>query len=186
MNIGYCCICVGINEGRKKKDLISVNRGMVKKTFESKGLDYVSSLVIPNLIDTLTILDYNLKNNIYIYRLSSDSFPWMTHYEITSLPNFDKIQSLLTQIGDKIKSNNIRVSFHPGPYSVLASENPDVVDRTVVDLNKHAQLMDLMGLDQTTYYPIKYILILHNQQEKKHLRDFVKTSIFYQILVRKG
>lgn len=152
--LGYCCICLGINEGKKKKDLISVNRGMVKKTFDVKGLTYVSELVILNLKDTLRILEYNIKNNIYVYRMSSDSFPWMSHYEITSLPNFDNIQILLTQIGSKVVSNNMRTSFHPGPYSVLASENQDVVNRTIDDLNKHAQLMDLMGLDQSTYYPI--------------------------------
>ena len=52
-NIGYCCICLGVNEGLKKKDHISVNRGMVKKTFEAKGLSYVSELVILNLEDTI-------------------------------------------------------------------------------------------------------------------------------------
>lgn len=65
--IGYCCICLGINEGKSKKDLISVNRGMVKKTFDAKGLSYVSELTLLNLQDTLKILDYNIKNNIQVY-----------------------------------------------------------------------------------------------------------------------
>jgi len=40
--IGYCCISIGVNNGLKKKDQLLVNRGMIKKTFESKGLAYVS------------------------------------------------------------------------------------------------------------------------------------------------
>ena len=153
-NIGYCCIPMGCNVGLKKKEQITVNRGMVRRTFDAKGLPYVSELVIENLKDTLKVLDYNLKNHIYIYRLSSDSFPWMSEYEFSDLPNFNVIQNLMTKIGDKIKSNGIRTSYHPGPFNVLASENPSVVEKTIKELNKHAELMDMMGLDQTTFYPI--------------------------------
>jgi len=153
-NIGYCCIPMGCNVGKKKKDHITVNRGMVRKTFDAKGLPYVSELVIENLKDTLKVLDYNLSVGIYIYRLSSDSFPWMSEYEFSDLPNFKLIQILMTQIGDKIKSNAIRVSYHPGPFNVLASENDSVVEKTIKELNKHAELMDLIGLEQSTKYPI--------------------------------
>ena len=86
--------------------------------------------------------------------MSSDSFPWMSEYEFSDLPNFKLIQVLMAQIGEKIKSNNIRVSYHPGPFNVLASENPSVVEKTIKELNKHAELMDLMNLDKTTFYPI--------------------------------
>ncbi len=152
--LGYCCICLGINIGVSKKNNISVNRGMVKKTFETKGLSYVSELIILNLKDTLKVLDYNIKNDIYVYRMSSDSFPWMTHYRFTDLPRFEEIKKLISEIGIKIKSNDIRVSYHPGPFNVLGSENPSVVLKTIDELNKHAEIMDLMGLDQSTYYPI--------------------------------
>jgi UV DNA damage endonuclease len=127
---------------------------MVKKTFESKGLPYVSELIINNLKDTIKILDYNIKNNIKIYRLSSDSFPWMSEYNFMELPNFNTIKNLLSDIGNKVKTNDLRVSYHPGPFNVLASENNTVVKKTIFELNQHAELMDLMGLDQTTYYPI--------------------------------
>ena len=36
----------------------------------------------------------------------------------------------------------------------MASENPSVVEKTIKELNKHAELMDLMGLDKSHYYPI--------------------------------
>lgn len=152
--IGYCCISMGINEGKSKKDQILVNRGMVRRTFDAKGLPYVSELIILNLKDTLKILDYNIQNEIYVYRMSSDSFPWMSEYKFEDLPNFTEISNLLISIGDKIKSNNIRVSYHPGPFNVLASENNSVVEKTINELNKHAELMDLMYLEKSTYYPI--------------------------------
>ena len=127
---------------------------MIRKTFDTKGIPYVSELVILNLIDTIKVLEYNIRNNIFVYRLSSDSFPWMSEYQFKDLPNYGRIESLLIQIGNKIKSNNIRVSYHPGPFNVLASENESVVIKTIKELNKHAELMDLMQLDRSTYYPI--------------------------------
>ena len=152
--IGYCCIAIGCNAGKKKKDYITVNRGMVRKTFDARGIPYVSELVIENLKDTLELLKYNLKNDIHVYRMSSDSFPWMSEYKFEDLPNFTYIQSLLVKIGNFVKENDIRVSYHPGPFNVLASENESVVVKTIDELNKHSELMDLMGLDKSHYYPI--------------------------------
>lgn len=153
-NIGYCCIPLGCNQDKKKKDQILVNRSMVRKTFDSKGLPYVSELIILNLKDTLKVLDWNIKNKIYIYRMSSDSFPWMSEYMFEELPNFTVISNLLKQIGDKTKSNGMRCSYHPGPFNVLASTRQDVIHKAIVELDQHAELMDLMGLEQSTFYPI--------------------------------
>lgn len=152
--IGYCCLSIGINENLKKKDHILVNRGMVRKTFDAKGLPYVADLIVENLKDTLKVLDYNIKNDIRVYRLSSDSFPWMSEYSFENLPRFVVINSFLKVIGKKIRENDMRVSYHPGPFNVLGSENPSVVAKTIDELNKHAQLLDLMELEQSTYYPI--------------------------------
>ena len=153
-NIGYCCIPLGCNIDKPKKDQLLVNRSMIRKTFDAKGLSYVSELIILNLKDTLKVLDWNLKNGIYIYRMSSDSFPWMSEYLFEELPNFKVISKLLEQIGDKVKSNKMRVSYHPGPFNIIASTRQDVVYKAINELDQHATLMDLMGLEQSTYYPI--------------------------------
>lgn len=154
MSIGYCCISLAINEGRKKKDLITVNRGMIKKTFDTRGLSYVSELAISNLKDTLKILDWNVANGIKLYRMSSDAMPWMTHYKFEELPQFDSISKLLCQIGDKIKKTSMRVSLHPGQFCVLSSETPETVEKTIDELDKHSKLFDLMGLDANHFYPV--------------------------------
>lgn len=154
MRTGYCCISLAINEGKKKKDHISVNRGMIKKTFDSKGLPYVAEIVKANLLDTFKVIDWNIKNKIKLYRLSSDSFSWMTHYNFEDLPNFDTVSKMLTQLGNLIKDNDVRVSLHPGPFCVLSSDNNDVVEKTIDELNKHSRILDLMGLEVSNYYPV--------------------------------
>ncbi len=154
MNFGYCCISIGVNEGLKPKDEICVNRGMKEATFKQKGLAYVSDLAILNLQDCLKILKHNIKNGIYVYRMSSDMFPWFTHYEFKNLPQFNRIYNLLQEIGTYAKDNNMRVGFHPGPFCIISSEREDVVMRSIDELNKHAEMLDMMGLPANNYYPI--------------------------------
>lgn len=152
--IGYCCISLGINQGKPKKEHISVNRTMVKRTFDSKGLSYVSELAMSNIDDCRRLLQYNLSRGIRLYRMSSDMFAFMGMYRFEDLPRFETIERKLKSLGDFIKDNDIRVSFHPGPFDVLASENRSVVDKTILDLDRHAQIFDMMCLDASDYYPI--------------------------------
>lgn len=154
MSVGYCCINLGINKSKKRRDNITPNRGMVKKTFETKGLSYVSELTILNLLDLKKILEWNVEMNISVYRMSSDMFPCIGFYKLEDLPNFDKICKLLSDLGDFAKKSKIRLSFHPSHFCVLGSTNPDVVEKTIDELDKHAKIMDLMGLDKSNFNPI--------------------------------
>jgi UV DNA damage endonuclease len=149
MRLGYCCINLSL-----KAEGISTNRGMIRKTFDERGLNYVSELAIANLTDLLSILKWNFKQNIMVYRMSSDIFPWMSEYQFEKLPNFDKIQELALTIGEFVNTTNIRISFHPGQFDVLASPNPDVVTKTIYDLDQHSRIMDIMGLPQDHSMPI--------------------------------
>ncbi len=153
-DIGYCCINMSLNIGKKAKDRITVNRGMTKKTFDNKGLSYVSELTIKNINDLEKIVKWNFENKIFVYRMSSDMFPCIGFYKLEDLPDFNLICNKLKSIGDYAKSKSIRLSFHPTHFCIIASENPIVVKNSLDELDKHAKIMDIMGLDQTNYYPI--------------------------------
>jgi UV DNA damage endonuclease len=146
---GYCCINIQLNEID-----VSANRGMVKRTFMAKGLDYVSEIAIINLENLSKIIEWNHKHGIKLYRITSNLFPWMSEYEITELPRFAKIKSLLEKAGTLAKQYDQRLTFHPGPFNVLASESQSAVAKTVKELNQHSQIFDLMGLECSHYYPV--------------------------------
>jgi len=146
---GYCCINLSL-----AKDKVSTNRGMVKRTFLEKGLEYASDLALQNVSDLLKILEWNSENGILMYRMSSDIFPWSSEYEISDLKDYPDISRILRNCGDFAKKTNQRITFHPSPYGVLASENPLVVQKALKEINQHAEIFDLMGLDRTTFYPI--------------------------------
>jgi len=78
----------------------------------------------------------------------------MSEYEISDLPDFEKIRENLITAGDLAKSFDQRLSFHPSPYCVIASENPNVVLKSIKELRQHSEIMDLMGLDRSHKYPI--------------------------------
>jgi len=179
-NIGYCCINLSLNFGKKKKDFISVNRGMILKTFESKGLNYVSDLVIQNIKDFRKILQWNYQNNIHVYRMSSDMFPCLGFYKIKDLPQFDLISSILKECGDFAKQNSIRLSFHPSHFCVLGSDKQRVVTNTIDELDKHSEIMDIMGLEESTFYPINIHLNItiptHEAAAERFCSNFQKLN----------
>jgi UV DNA damage endonuclease len=147
--LGYCCINVQLAEMD-----ITCNRGMVKRTFDKKGHDYVSEIAIGNIKDLIKILHWNNEHGIKLYRVTSNLFPWMSEYEISELPRFDEISNLLLEAGSLAKSTDQRLTFHPGPFNVLGSPNPVAVNKTIKDLNNHSEIFDLMGLEASHYYPI--------------------------------
>lgn len=139
--LGYACINTSL---RKQK--VYTNRSMIRKTFDKKGLPYVSELALQNVTDLKSIIQWNIDHGIMVYRMSSGMFPWMSEYEFTDLPDYDLISSTLREAGDLAQSNGQRLSFHPGQFCVLSSPNEDVVNRSIDELDKHSQIMDMMGL----------------------------------------
>ena len=141
INYGYACINL---ELRKQK--ITTNRGMIRRTFDAKGLPYVSEIAIKNITDQLKIVQWNIENGISVYRMSGSLFPWMSEYEFSELPEYDTIKSILAETGKLAMDNGQRLSFHPGQFCVLCSPTPKTVDNAIIELDRHSQIMDMMGL----------------------------------------
>ena len=135
MSLGYACINLSL-----QPQGITTNRGMIKKTWLEKGLPYASQLALRNVVDLLTILEWNVAHGIQVFRVTSDLFPWASEYKLQSLPDFRTIRATL----EECSKLPIRISTHPGPFNKLAGEG-SVLDNTVKDLEIHNQIFDLMG-----------------------------------------
>ncbi len=151
MNLGYACINMTLGEQTPK---ITTNRSMVKKTFHQKGISYASELALQNSRDLFEIIKWNVANNIKVFRISSDMFPWASEYNVEDMPDYTKISNILKGCGTYAKNNNLRLTSHPGPFNVLVSPNPNVVDNTIKDLELHGKIFDLLGLSLTPYNKI--------------------------------
>jgi UV DNA damage endonuclease len=149
MNLGYACINMTL--GKKK---ITTNRSMIKKTFLQRGINYAAELGLQNVKDLETIIKWNVENNIKLFRISSDMFPWASEYGIENLPNITEIAEVMKRTGDYAKSHGVRLGCHPGPFNVLCSPNEKVVQNTITDLELHGKVMDLLGAELSPYNKI--------------------------------
>lgn len=149
MNIGYACINTEL-----RKQNIFAGRTCRKDKFEKLGLQYVGDLGMQNLRDLFQIVQWNERNGIKFYRIGSDIFPWSSEYEYSDLPQYAQACHLLKAIGDYVTKHGQRLTFHPGPFNILGSSNPDVVKRTMIDLRHHSEIFDLMGLKPSVYNKI--------------------------------
>ena len=148
MNLGYACI--NMTMGKK----VTTNRSMVKRTFESKGLDYVSELTLANAKDIIRILEWNRMNGIKLFRLSSAIIPWGDHLDLTQLKDYKEIKFELKRAGNFAKFWGMRITSHPGPFVVLTSPNEKVVYNAIADLEMHGKIFDMMGLEKSPYNKI--------------------------------
>ena len=147
-NLGYACI--NMTMGKK----VGTNRSMVKRTFQAKGLDYVSELALLNAKDIIKILEWNRMKGIKFFRLSSAIVPWGDNIDLTQLKDYKEIKSELKKAGDFAKFHNIRITSHPGPFVVLTSPKENVVEAAIKDLELHGKIFDMMGLSKTPYNKI--------------------------------
>ena len=133
-----------------------------EKHERSDALEILGERALENLNTTLETMRY-ARDNDWGYRISSTLFPLFNldkaNVDINDLPNVTLIEDKFQEIRSFINSQSprdFRISFHPDHFNVLCSANPEVVRRTINELDHHAWLMDRMaGEDSRSYwYPL--------------------------------
>ncbi len=130
MNIGYACLTLGIREA----DF----RSCMKKNANDEKL---IELIAYNLNSLENIIEYNIRNQIILFRISSDLIPFGSS-PVNRLPWWDLFEDQFIRIGKKLKTGGIRVSMHPGQYTVLNSPDEFVVAKAIDDLVYHGRVLD--------------------------------------------
>lgn len=138
MNIGYACLSLAVANTEFKS--------LRLKNLNEKNLKYI----IKHNLDSLNnIIDYNIRNKIKLFRISSDIIPLASH-ESMYYPWQEEFKEEFRILGKKISENNLRVSMHPGQYTVLNSPNPKVVKKSIEDLRYHTDFLNALNRDSTS------------------------------------
>lgn len=153
---------------------IRAGRGMRKKTFRKKGLDYVSELARKNTEDIVKILRWNSENDINFYRITSTFLPWHNKYEIEELPRSNEIIELMRNVGEIAGETNQRITFHPGHFVKLASPDEEVAEKAINEINTHGKILDYMDTERTTYNSINIHIGAHYKDKNKTAKRFCK------------
>ncbi len=137
MKIGYACINTEIN-------------CTSNKTFRLKS--YSEEKLIETIKENLTclkrILEFNLENNILLFRIGSELIPFAAH-SINKFNWMMYFKKEFEELGKFAKKNNMRLTMHPGQYTILNSPREEVVFNAVKDLEYHCNVLDAMNLDET-------------------------------------
>ena len=104
--------------------------------------------VSANLECLKRILKFNLENGILFFRISSDLVPFASH----PVCKYDwrvRFSEEFKEIGNFIKKNGMRVSMHPDQFVLINAMDKKIAERSVLELEYHCDVLDLMGLNRT-------------------------------------
>lgn len=141
IRVGYACINVSLKESFKSFRLAAV---------EKKDEEKITDVMWHNIRLLRKIIDYNIKHNIYIYRVSSDLVPFCTQpyvkalYEERVLQN-KEMRQYFTDIHYLREKYQLRLSIHPSQFNVLSSPKKDVVTRSIAEINEQTKWIKLLG-----------------------------------------
>ena len=160
MKIGYPCI----NRSIRCKS----NKTFRLKSYTNKRLIET----IRNNLDCLSkILEFNIKNGIFFFRITSKIVPYASH-PICKLNWQKNFRKEFKKIGSYIKEHNIRISMHPGQYILINPIDNKVFERSLNELIYHNEILNLMELDSSAKIQI-HVGGIYGEKEKS-IDRFVK------------
>jgi len=158
--IGFCCKYMDPDQTQKPKVLKEVQSKFTemqttvawlnrqeKSIAEQKMLDCVDH----NMASMLNLVEYvaTLPQNRRMVRLGSNQIPCATQEDWRYLwqdsNNRDWMAEGFAKVGQAARDLDVRISFHPGQFTVLASDRPDVVDRSIDEFEYHTDMARWMG-----------------------------------------
>lgn len=154
--IGFACKFAEINKKGEIASVAGLNTGgtthawtkrVSRETAEQKVLDVAKQNIqnIHNLIKKVS----TLPNELRMLRITSDVLSFYTMDEWRPFWHSSEMQNNLERwfrpLGETARANDIRVSFHPDQFVVLASDRPEVVNKSIEEFEYHASMANWMG-----------------------------------------
>ena len=161
--VGFCCKYMHSDQTQKKKLLEEIQRPLNTKSTTVQWLNRQTrdvaeqrlwDIMEHNIQAFYNLITYvgDLSNDLRMVRLGSDCLPVYTHPEYSyfwKLPDVVKYcEQHLNRCGTLAKERDVRLSMHPGQVTVLASDRPDVVERSIEEFEYHADIIRYMGYGQ--------------------------------------
>jgi UV damage endonuclease UvdE len=158
--IGFACKWIDtpeqVNGLKPKDDAKKYNTGTTTVAWLNRQTRSVAEqrlwdLMVQNIEATRLLVERvgNLEPELRMVRLSSDILPvfteptWSYFWQQADIQGY--CESRFAEVGRLARERNVRLSFHPGQYTVLASDRPDVVNKSIEEFEYHATMANWMG-----------------------------------------
>ena len=158
--IGFACKWIDgpsqINGIDQKDDCKQYNTGsttvawlnrQTREVAEQKLWDLMVGNIeaVRRLVERVGTLDPHLR----MVRIGSDILPVYTHADFADYWRQSDVISYceanFKRVGDIARDCNVRLSMHPGQFTVLASDNPGIVERSIAEFEYHTDIARWMG-----------------------------------------
>ena len=162
--IGFACKWIDrpdqVNGIKPKDDAKKYNTGTTTVSWLNRQPREVAEqklwdLMCQNIESTGLLVERvsELPESLRMVRLSSDILPCYTHRDYSNYWMDASVVSYaethFARLGAHARANGVRLSFHPGQFTVLASSNPGIVERSIEEFEYHANMAKWMGYGQT-------------------------------------
>ena len=162
--IGFACKYMHPDQTQKKKVLEEIQRPLNTRSTTVQWLNRQTTevaeqrlweLMEHNIQSYYNLIEYvgGLPNELRMVRLGSDCLPvytqrdWSYFWQLPDVRNY--CATHFARVGTLARSLDVRLSMHPGQFTVLASDNPDIVDRSVEEFEYHTDVIRWMGYGRT-------------------------------------
>ena len=159
--VGFACKWAEINKKGEIASTEGFNTGGTThawaKRQKSKTIveDKLIEVAKKNILNTHALVKKvaTLPNELRMLRLTSDMFSFYTMDEYQYFWKSTDVQKCLEQwmkpIGETARQNDVRISFHPDQFVVLASDREEVVNKSIDEFEYHTDMVRWMGYGQT-------------------------------------
>lgn len=143
VNLGYVAISLNLPEGSPNKTVTYSN---LKKLDIKTQKEKLYNIAKYNLNCQKRILEYNVANDIKVFRITSKLIPLATHDSTKDWDYIDDFKTELFYLGQYVKENELLISAHPDHFTLLNSPKEYVLKNSIRDLEYHDKLFSAMNL----------------------------------------
>lgn len=158
--IGFACKWAEINKKGEIASAEGLNTGgttyaWAKRNSRAKVEEKIIDVAKTNIMNTHALVKKvaTLPEPLRMLRLTSDMFSFYTMDEYKDFWHSADVQNSLERwmapIGETARANNVRLSFHPDQFVVLASEREEVVNKSIEEFEYHVDMARFMGYGKT-------------------------------------
>jgi len=162
--IGFACKYFHPDRSLKKKLLEEIERPLNERTTTITWLNRQTrevaeqrlwDIMVHNIQSFERLIKYvgGLPNELRMVRLGSSILPaytehmWSYYWQLPDVRRY--LETHLSRVGIQARDLDVRISMHPGQFTVLASDRPDVVDRSIEEFEYHTDVLRYMGYGST-------------------------------------
>jgi UV DNA damage endonuclease len=146
LRLGLCC-----QFAREPIRFRTTTAAAVSRLRPAERRQKLAEICLTNAAALERALNYCAAHGIGAFRIISTLLPLKTHpsfgYAIDELPQADAIVSALRRCGATAAALDVRTTFHPDQFVVLNSPRSDVVEKSIEDLEYHAEVAEWVGAD---------------------------------------